>query len=294
VPLFFMISGFLLLRKRDSLSGFFKKRFRRLFIPLVAWSCFYALWSFFDGSSSPSSFSIYRLILVPAYYHLWFLYAIIGVYLYLPILQIIARYAGNNLLVYYIGLWFVAVSILSFSEELTGINSPIDLLSISGFSGYLILGLVLGEKKITNGMAYLALLLSVICVYITAMGTYYLTVNNAGIFVGDFAGYLSPNVVILSGSIFILIKFAAVRFPILRSDRAFAVIRSLGAASFGIYLIHAAYLSLLIGGKLGFSLSAFSGNPVYSVPLTAITVFLLSYATIHLLRMNPVLRKLVP
>ncbi|MBD2598484.1 acyltransferase family protein [Nostoc spongiaeforme FACHB-130] len=34
VPLFFMLSGYLLLEKQETLETFFKKRFKRIFIPL--------------------------------------------------------------------------------------------------------------------------------------------------------------------------------------------------------------------------------------------------------------------
>ena len=40
VPLFLMLSGALLLHKREPLGVFFKKRFRRILPPLIGWSLF--------------------------------------------------------------------------------------------------------------------------------------------------------------------------------------------------------------------------------------------------------------
>jgi surface polysaccharide O-acyltransferase-like enzyme len=45
VPLFFMISGYLLLDKNESLVSFYKKRFNKIVPPLIAWSFFYVLWT---------------------------------------------------------------------------------------------------------------------------------------------------------------------------------------------------------------------------------------------------------
>src|SRR3990167_2341660 len=46
IPLFLMISGFLILGsyKSDQLKIFVRKRFLKVFIPFIIWSIFYLLW----------------------------------------------------------------------------------------------------------------------------------------------------------------------------------------------------------------------------------------------------------
>lgn len=44
VPLFFMVSGFLLLQKMEPYGDFFKKRALKVFVPFIAWSVIYMLW----------------------------------------------------------------------------------------------------------------------------------------------------------------------------------------------------------------------------------------------------------
>ncbi|WP_390849878.1 hypothetical protein [Nostoc spongiaeforme] len=72
-----------------------------------------------------------------------------------------------------------------------------------------------------------------------------------------------------------------------------SLIRSFSSASLGIYLVHPVFLSLLKDGYFGFSLSGFHAHPIYSIPLTAIMTFILSYLTISIFRKIAIMRILI-
>jgi surface polysaccharide O-acyltransferase-like enzyme len=295
VPLFFMLTGYLLLEKEETLGTFFRKRINKVVIPLVIWSVFYILWGHYTGGKWPlTPDRFYNVILGPAYYHLWFPYTLIGLYLYLPILRIIARFAGGRLLYYYLALWFLASSLIPVIERASGVDSTLDLLAISGFAGYLVLGLVAGRIVVTRKLAFLAALLYLVCVAITALGTYWLTEDNGGEFSGAFYDFLSPNVILLSLSAFLLVKYLVTSFSFTTDPRLLSIIGSLSAASLGIYLVHPVFLDLLQMASSGFWLSTWHKVPAYGVPVTALAVFMFSYITIAILRRNRILAKLAP
>ena len=182
VPLFFMISGYLLLPKDEPIETFFKKRVNKVLVPLVAWTFFFMLWrAFFEGSLQLSFRWLLRATISPVYYHLWFMYAIIGLYLCIPILRPAVLSARKNLLNYYIALWLVVSSLLPLAEAISGATSRFELLTISGFSGYLILGLVLGKLAMTRKRALLSVLIFLLCLFITIAGTKIFTARHDGI-----------------------------------------------------------------------------------------------------------------
>lgn len=295
VPLFFMLSGYLLLGKSEPLLTFFRKRYNKVVVPLIAWSFFFILWnSYCEKSSAISVYSFYSIIFSPAYYHLWFLYAIIGIYLFIPILRAVFKQSGDKLCYYYIIVWFFSVSIIPFFEKIARLNSKIDLLAFSGYSGYLVLGHLLGKVKITKRIAIFSGLLFPVCICATVIGTYLLTIRHEGTFKSYFYGFLSPNVVTFSVATFLLLKYTIAKTHSLLNEQALPIIRSLSACSFGIYLIHTVFLHFLAKGDFGFTLTGFEGNPIYSIPLTAVVVFILSYISIYILRMIPVIQKIAP
>ena len=67
-----------------------------------------------------------------------------------------------------------------------------------------------------------------------------------------------------------------------------------GQASFGIYLIHPIFLDILRKGELGFRLSFRVGNPLYTIPLSAITAYIASFIIIMIMRKIPFLKWLAP
>lgn len=295
VPLFFMVSGFLLLNKNESLSDFYKKRINKVLFPLIVWSVFYIIWKdYYQESASISFYSFYSLALTPAYYHLWFLYAIIGLYLFVPILRVFTQNSNKELQYYFVALWFVAVSIIPFFEKITHIDSRVDLKMISGYVGYLVIGYLIGNIKDTRNNFIISIIIFILSIIITSVGTYILTSKNEGVFVGYLYSYLSPNIIFMSVSFFILIKYTSVKFKLIRIDLFRKIITSLSSASLGIYFIHPMVLYILKKGDLGFQLSAFSYSAIYAVQATAITTFILSFVVIYLVQRIPIIQKIAP
>jgi len=293
VPLFFITTGYLLLEKQETVKDYFTKRINKILIPLIVWSVLYIFWQRYIENGEPVSFrTFYSLFLSPAYFHLWFFYAIIGLYLYIPILRILIQYSPKELLYYFIALWFIAVSVIPFTEKVTHITSLIDLNMISGFVGYLVIGYIFGNIQINKKQSIQALFVALVCLIITMAGTFFLTARNNGEYNGYFYDYLSPNVILYSTAAFILLKYIAENTTIFSNQKK--ILKALSSASFGIYLIHPMILFGLRAGWFGFSLSALSMNAIYSVPLTVFFTFGLSFLIVFLLQKIPFIRNFVP
>lgn len=295
VPLFFMVSGALLLGKSESAGEFFRKRAAKVLLPLIAWSLIYLFWRvFYESSAEFSFYSFYSMAVSPIYYHLWFLYAVIGLYLFIPILRLIVLNAPEYYLKYYVALWFLAASLVPLVEWGTGLRSQIELRSVSGMSGYLMVGFLVARQRTSNGMMVGALILFTACTCVTLFATYLLTVRNGGVLDGYCYGYLTPNVIIASVSVALIIKYSVGRFELLHRAVVVGWVKSLSSTSFGVYLIHAIYLYLLAEGDLGVKLSGFEWEPAFSIPLTAVTVFVISHLSVLLLRKIPGVARIVP
>lgn len=295
VPLFFMVSGALLLGRIEDLGIFFKKRVEKVLLPLIAWSLIYLFWRvFYESSATLSFYSFYSMVLSPIYYHLWFLYAIIGLYLFVPILRVLVHCAPEAYLKYYVVLWFVAAAVVPMLEWATGLKNHIDLRSAAGLSGYLIVGFLVARTRVSRAVLVGALILFAASTFITSFATYLLTVKNDGVFVGYFYGYLTPNVIIASVSVALVVKYIVERFDFLHGATVIGVVKSLSFTSFGVYLIHAMYLYLLAEGDLGVKISGLMGDSVLSIPLTAVAVFAMSHVSILLMRKVPGGKRIVP
>jgi surface polysaccharide O-acyltransferase-like enzyme len=92
VPLFFMLSGYLLLPRSETLREFYSRRMLKILIPLVVWSLIYLSYYCISLGHICTSSVIADLLLVKgAYYHLWFLYPLISIYFVLPLLRLMIQ-----------------------------------------------------------------------------------------------------------------------------------------------------------------------------------------------------------
>jgi surface polysaccharide O-acyltransferase-like enzyme len=293
VPLFFMLTGYLLLGKEEPPAEYFKKRAGKLLIPLLVWSIFYVLWKHFvERSETITPSSLYSLPFTPAYYHLWFFYAIIGLYLIVPVLRIIARNGLNGILYYFTALWFIAVAVIPFIEKTAAITSHIDLKMASGHAGYLVLGYIARDLRIDKRGLILALAVIPISLLTTIIGTFFLTLKNNGEFDGYFYDFISPNVIIYSVAVFVILKHILEKVAFANKQKT--ALTALSSVSFGIYLIHPVILYILKAGWLFFSLDAFSFNAAFGVLLIATLTYTISAVIIFILQKIPLIRYCVP
>lgn len=151
VPLFFMITGYLILPIQSYLLVFYKKRIPKVLFPLIVWGAVYAvlpcLLDIYDSRTM-----IRELFLSPIKAPqeiggiLWYLFILIGIYLFLPYLNR-SIYSDNKMLNLWLVLWLVSgcfVIIHDYVPNTLGENGFLHsfnaLLYFSGYMGYLILG----------------------------------------------------------------------------------------------------------------------------------------------------------
>ena len=237
VPVFLMITGSLLLPKEYSIKDFLKKRVIRIVIPFAFWGIIYLLFSLaikIGGGDKGTFFEnikfIYKSIQDGIFPHFWYLFMIVGIYLFIPIIGKWVRNSSEKELEYFLSIWII--TILINQPYLLKYKIDFYLNYFSGYIGYVILGHYLtvrtNFKKAVE--IKLAAFLLVLGIAITVLGTYY-SLAYFNIKSMLFYEYLTPNVLMASIGVFILFKNLNMNFL----SKKLSIISKY---SFGIYFVH--------------------------------------------------------
>lgn len=284
VPVFVMITGALLLHRDYELGDFLKKRLSRIIWPFLFWSLAYVAYSFYDEelNLTPDIWADAKLVLhqlkYGAYYHLWYVYMLIGLYFITPVIGKFVRNAAEKEVGYFLIVWFI---VIAFTQPyLSRFWPQVDVRYFTGYIGYLVLGHYLAYKPLpqTNLKPFLWVYYFLFLAGIT-LGTYYIT-SAGGSLSTIMYEPLGPFIILYAAGIFLLARITFFRLP-----HALVRLRDLiGGLSLGIYLCHALFLTLLGDWGLGYQFC----NPIISIPVTALVVFLLSFVLIYGLSKIPV------
>jgi surface polysaccharide O-acyltransferase-like enzyme len=258
VPIFFMISGAMLLssKKTVSISFTYKKRIPKIIIPFFLWSlaaiAYYAALNFLISGSIGWDMVIGKLRNIasqPTIIHLWFMYALIPIYLLSPILKKLVDALTKNLALYMITIWLVFSSVLPTLvslipvkfQSLLVLNSSYDLNLMNGFLGYFLLGFFLFnyDKNISKRLLIAIIIIDTVLI---SLGTWWVTSQN-GVYMELFKGYSRLFVLILSVAVFLLVKELLAGHRL--SHKISAVVTVLSSLSFGVYLLHNIIVSLI-------------------------------------------------
>lgn len=253
VPMFFMISGALILNSKNTLNiGYtIKKRVLRLFVPMVVWSVIAVVAGLYaDKDLAVTAGNFYDKIVYlfnkPVAVHLWFMYYLIPMYLISPALKVFIDNAGENVVKYILMLWLVHILSVTLGGILEGENQKIivnvsfinNIGFISGYLGYFMLGWYLFNSNIKISAKWLLLIVIMSLIFIST-GTRIVTEHNE-FYTETYKSYRSIFVVILSSSMFVLLD--KIKKVPLFIDRAIAVI---SPVSYGVYLSHNIIIELL-------------------------------------------------
>ncbi|MEG1403730.1 acyltransferase [Bacteroides sp.] len=268
VPLFVMITGALLLPVRGEASVFYKKRIPRVFFPFLIWSVIYNLFPWMTGllgldpkiildffpysgeevARQSFAVSLDYILHIPFNFsilavHMWYIYLLIGLYLYMPIFSAWVEKASERAKLYFLLAWGVTLLIPYYNQFVAPYlwgtcswNAFGMLYAFAGFNGYLLLGHYLRNLDWSLGKTMaIGLPMFVVGYLITFFGFRYITAlpEYSDEMLELFFTYCSINVLLMTFPVFMLAKKVKVR-----SERTKRALANLTVCGFGIYMIH--------------------------------------------------------
>jgi surface polysaccharide O-acyltransferase-like enzyme len=291
VPLFVMISGYLLLPVKEEMGTFFKKRFTRVAIPFVVWCILYAIYWACKGQTGWAQAGI-NILHIPVNFgvevgHLWYIYMLLGLYLFAPLISPWIATASRKSMEFYLAIWAITLCVpyihLVFPQilgECYWNHTPL-LYYFSGFLGYMILGAYI--KKYLSGKKtwYLPLgLLMIVAGYAITAGGFISLLNSTDVSKLELTWQFETiNVAMMSIGIFLLLKDVRFSNP---SSAVGAGVTDISKISYGIYLAHIMLLNFfhqLLDQVI---------DPIQlKIPAIAICTFIVSYLVVKLLSLLP-------
>lgn len=296
VPLFIMLSGALILGKQEDTRTFFKKRFSKLLFPFVFWVAAYINWRiFYIGEVLPVEKIIISVLTGPVFYHLWYLYMVIGLYLITPVLRKLLKVIEGRELIYLFILWFLWNAVLPLASYLIwlyvgySVHLGVKIPMIMGYTGYYILGYCLARKEFPAGAVAGWWAVFAGSTVATFLGTWAFSDAAKG-FQPILYDYFSPTVILQAIALFIILIHTGNSLESKVSKGLKQRLSLLGRYSLGMYLVHVMLLMALGDGGLGFKLHGSAFYPAYAVPVTAVVSFVLSFVIVDVLARIPGVR----
>ncbi len=296
VPLFFMMSGALLLRKDESIGKTYKRGIRIIVATLVFTALFYILQNAPSGGVMSLKGYIWVLAAAPVE-HLWYLYSYLALLMTVPILRGMAKGfepKHGYLMIILAVIFAVFFPILTHWAPVRTYIVPGWIINrVSIILYYPLLGYVLNEKldistvtwKRLAGLWGIALLL----IAIGECNEYFHLQQNPGSTLED---YLNASRFFTAPLLFVTFRKLYDRKEL--SENHAKALTEVGTCTYGIYLIHPVFMEYIPGlVKLWdtFETGGFLRNE-FGVILTVLGTFLISLAVTFVARRIPVLKKL--
>ena len=288
VPLFFMLSGYLLL-PREFDEDKTKKFYRKNLIPLlIAWELWIpannwlALW-YYDIPFHTSTVLKNMLFIEPVYIgHSWFMPVILGIYLFIPYLaRVLKTMTSAELMITLIVACFYFFVIPTISQlKSANWNVCLDLNFSGGLYGlYVIFGYLVKRYELRIKSSLKLVFIMIPAISLTILSQLYFNIANGNVFRLWYDFLLIPLFVI---PIFILLK--SVKIMKFKS-----LTRSISDCAFGMYLIHVFVIAAFL--KYGI-LNFIVGDELRIIVLTLV-VYILSFALAVSIKNIPYIGKIL-
>lgn len=322
VPLFIMISGYLLLNDNLNMTTFYNKRVKRLLLPFVAWAILLPLLYFIyvnfttlgqNSSLIKEEFTIgatarkLHLFLFNFQYDtipLWYVYMLFGLYFFLPILWPWLKTAGKKNIEKYLLFWFISLflPLLQLLAPLCGYhgnygnsgllgvcdwNNYGTLYYFSGFIGYMVLAYYLKYYPLrwsTKKTLLLSLILFTVGYVITLVGYFGVHKSTPGNYknLEVIWNFCGINVALMTLAVYLI-------FQKLTIDQK-PWLTQIASLTFGVYLCHFVVVQLWYD----FLYTQTSWLPAFiQIILISTCTFLTCLLAMYLMAKNKFLQKII-
>ena len=275
--LFFMISGALLLKPRDvKYNQFLKHRMPKVAIPVIVWSVIYMAIVCLTKIPQGERISYLGHNIVTILFSssedvngtLWFMYALIGIYLLVPIITPWWQRASKREIEFYLVIWLIAMC-LPYLQMFFGIadDETSLLYYFSGYLGYFVLGAYLRRFDIAHSKMRNVIF---ICAAIGALAlpaAVILTTGNTG---NGILWSLSISSASMATVWFVLIMRS--RFCN-APNRLTIFVAWLSPLTFGIYLMHVLFMKTIKGSGMFADAQYIISIPAISIMTFALAAF---------------------
>lgn len=292
VPLFIMLTGALLLnpnRDDEPLKVFYKKRLDRIALPFTFWTVVYFAWSFTVLGKPLTLFNIGQGLLSGSYFHLWYLYLLMGLYAITPVLRVLVKHMDRKLFTYLLVLWFIGTVFTPFIHKFTDFNYyPFTFIIVDGV-GYFLLGTYLLYSNVKRSRTAMIFILGVLG---AVVGEWLLTATMGQAYTGYFHNYMNPTIIIASVALFTLLislDFSSIG----NHKKTSRVLHWVSQNSLPLYLIHMIVLVTLSINVFGVWLNRATFIPLLDIPIFTVIVFAVSAALVYVFKKVPVLKRLI-
>ena len=270
VPVFFMITGYCLMQKQDCTYKYAFKHVRKYIAVLFTVGLFFALLELFFAQRT-INFSIIKtaflnVIVGNLWDHMWFVYAIIGIYLVVPLFHNFFQKSKTNAEITTLLLLIFTVLLPQFKSKLAVANDY----PFVGYLFYVCFGMLIAKTK--PGKIFIPI--SVIGAIVSAI---YLATNP----LNEEFNYLSLGVAICAASIFTLATY-------IKAEKNKTLL-NLSNSTWGVYLIHTFFINIAV--KV-LNLDLLSSLPYLKLGCLFIAVTVISFAVTFVLRKMPLVKYL--
>ena len=209
-------------------------------------------------------------------YHLWYVYLIIGLYLFIPVIWKFIKLATEKEILYFLCIWMIMMIINQPIFKM--FKSPLVLIYFSDYLGYLVLGYYLYVKSFSNKIILPAIITILLGNIVIFFGTYYLC-TQSGDLVQYFYENLTPHIFLIASSVFILLrKTNAPKSKVIQNLRDF-----IATHSYGIYLAHV----MVLNSFYKICLSGDIIHPIIGIPITVLCCLSVSGLLVFFIKKLP-------
>ena len=292
VGLFIMLSGALLLdENRKSDRHTMMKRIKRILIVLFSWSLFYAtyykIYSPLKYSGTIVLKDFFELFIF-GYYHMWYLYMLIGLYLVTPILRAFVKTENKDIV-----LWFIILAMffegvvptfnqLFHIEILKRLSDSLMMNFVTGFVLYYVLGWYVTHIRINGKQRKILYLLGAAGLLFTITATYIIT-DPKTVVNETFYRNTGINIILYALGTFVFLNHT---FRNIENKTAVKFITVLSSLSLGVYMIHAFIVEKVHVLHL-------SKRIVFLLPANFLLTAVISIAIVYIISKIPLLRKTI-
>ena len=277
VPLFFMISGAMLLdfNKKYNLKTYFSKRIIKTVIPYIFWSIFGILFQIFylnTISHIDLSYIFNCFISGRAIVAYWFFIPLFELYV---LFTVFVHFVNNQ------------KRCLIFLVFLLGLNCVLNYynITLAGYSFFAVFGFYVHKYGISRKLRIIFYVLAIFGFLANTFASYYLSIT-AGKLIRTYIEYTFIPAMLYPCGLFVFIKYDLVK--IMENDHVNRIVSFLDFYTFGVYLIHWYILQIMI--KL---LNINIHSIIYRLGAPFVVIGI-AVCIIYVLRKIPLIKNIVP